>query len=90
MTENREKEPRPLPGAAGRLLAGNPFEDESVAFRWVVAALVAAVTVVVAAKAISGVAAIVWGIALLVVFGFGLTKVLIYLMSSPDEDDPRD
>lgn len=82
-----QKEPRPLPGAAGRILAGNPFQDEGVAFRWFVTVLIAAATVVFAAKVISATAAVIWGIVLLAVFGYGLVKVLIYLISSPDEDD---
>lgn len=87
MSAPGEPEPRPLPGAAGRILAGNPFEDERVAFRWLIAVLIAAVTVVIAAKAISPIAAVIWGIVLLGVFGFGLVRVAIYLLGSPDDDE---
>jgi len=81
------REPRPLPGAAGRLLAGNPFQDERVAFRWLIAILLAAATVVILAKAVSATAAIIWGIVLLLVFGYGLVRVLAWLVGSPDGED---
>ncbi|MCO5315993.1 MAG: hypothetical protein M9938_07515 [Solirubrobacterales bacterium] len=83
----RSREPRPLPGAVGRILAGNPFQDEGVAFRWLIAVLLAAVTVVIAAKAISGVVAVIWGILLLGIFGYAAVRVLIYLISSPDDEE---
>lgn len=85
-----DPEPRPLPGPPGRLLAGNPFQDERVAFRWLLAILTAAATVVVVAKVISVGAAVVWGIVLLLVFGYGILRVFIWLIGSPDEDDPDD
>lgn len=83
-----DPEPRPLPGPAGRLLAGNPFQDERVAFRWLITVLAAAVTVVAVAKLVSTAAAVVWGILLLLVFGFGILRVFIWLIGSPDEDEP--
>lgn len=82
-----EPESRPLPGVAGRLLAGNPFQDERVAFRWLISILVAAATVVVVAKVISRGAAVIWGILLLLLFGYGILRVFVWLIGSPDGSD---
>lgn len=87
MSDSAEREPRPLPGAAGRILAGNPFQDERVAFRWLITVLIGAATVVIAAKAISPLAALIWGIVLLGVFGYGLVRVAVYLLGSPEDDE---
>lgn len=87
MSAQAPREPRPLPGAAGRLLAGNPFQDERVAFRWLIVILLGAATVVILARAVSATAAIIWGIVLLLVLAYGLVRVLAWLVGSPDEDD---
>lgn len=88
MNRPEPREPRPLPGAPGRLLAGNPFQDERVAFRWLISILIGAATVIAVAKLISVGAAVMWGILLLLAFGYGMLRVFIWLISSPDEDGP--
>lgn len=74
----------------GKLLSGNPLQDETVAFRWLIAILVAAATVALVAKLISPAAAVIWGITLLLVVGFVAVRAVIYMLGSPDEGDDEE
>ncbi len=84
-----EKNPSPRKGL-GSLLVGNPFQDESVAFKWLILMLAAAVTVALVAKLISPAAAVVWGILILIAVAIVGVRVVIYLLGSPDDDDPEE
>ncbi len=66
---------------------GNPLTSEVAAFRWLVAVLVAAASVGLVAKLIGSVAAIYYGMFLLLVLAVFIARGLIYLMGSPDEDE---
>ncbi|MDQ2622844.1 MAG: hypothetical protein M3Y45_07390 [Actinomycetota bacterium] len=91
MSGPADEKPRPRTGV-GRLLAGNPLQDENVAFRWLIAILIAAVTVVLVAKLISPAAAVIWGILLMLAVGVVAIRAVIYMLGSPDdaEAEPGD
>lgn len=70
------------------MLSGNPLQDESVAFRWLILILIAAMTVAIVAKLISPGAAVVWGILLLTGFSVAVIRGVIHMLGSPDDDEP--
>lgn len=66
---------------------GNPLTSEVAAFKWLVAVLIAAASVGLVAKLIGSVAAIYYGMFLLLVLAVFIARGLIYLMGSPDEEE---
>ncbi len=89
MSGRPDEKPRPRSGV-GSLLAGNPLQDENVTFRWLVAILIAAVTVVLVAKLISPAAAVIWGIVLLIAVAVVAVRGIVYMLGSPDDDESED
>ena len=66
---------------------GNPLTSEVAAFRWMVAVLLAAVSVGLVAKLIGSIPAIYYGMFLLLVLAGFIVKGMIYMLGSPDEDE---
>jgi putative copper export protein len=66
---------------------GNPLTSEVAAFRWLVVVLAGAASVVLVAKLISSTAAIYYGAFLLLVLALFIARGMVYLMSSPENDD---
>ena len=68
---------------------GNPLKSEVAAFRWLVAVIIGAVAVILAAKLISSAAGLILGMILIAFVSWQVIKGMIYMMSSPDEDEPE-
>jgi len=66
---------------------GNPLTSEVAAFRWLVAVLVAAGSVALVAKLVGSVAAIYYGMFLLLVLAGFIAKGMVYMLGSPDDDE---
>ena len=69
---------------------GNPLKSEVAAFRWLVAVVIGAVTVILVAKLISSAAGLIWGMILIGIVSVYVIKGMIYMMGSPDDDDPEE
>ncbi len=66
---------------------GNPLSSEVAAFRWLIAVLIAAASVILIAKLIGSGAAVVWALVLLAVVSVFIVKGIAHMLGSPDDDE---
>ena len=69
---------------------GNPLKSEGAAFRWLIAVLVGAATVILVTEVFGSAIGASLGFILLVVVTVFIIKGMIHMLGSPDEDPPEE
>jgi hypothetical protein len=69
---------------------GNPLKSEGAAFRWLVAVLAGAGSVVLVTELFGSAAGAALGLILITLVSIAIVKGMIHMLGSPDDDPPDD
>ena len=69
---------------------GNPLKSEGAAFRWLIAVLVGAGSVILVTEIFGSVAGASLGFILIAIVSVFIVKGMIHMLGSPDQDKPEE